>query len=70
MRESEMSSQGPDVIARLVRDLVEKKTLEPRYFIEPRYKAFLFLMRFMSNARVEKLIESIYCRSNSPEETS
>jgi NAD(P)-dependent dehydrogenase (short-subunit alcohol dehydrogenase family) len=70
MRESEMSSQGPEVIARLVRELVEKKTLEPKYFVEPKYKAFLFLMRFMSNARVEKLIESIYCRGKSLEEAS
>jgi NAD(P)-dependent dehydrogenase (short-subunit alcohol dehydrogenase family) len=70
MRESEMSSQGPEVIARLVRRLVEQRTLRPKYFVEPKYKAFLFLMRFMSNARVEKLIESIYCRSKSMEEAS
>jgi NAD(P)-dependent dehydrogenase (short-subunit alcohol dehydrogenase family) len=56
MRESELSSQGPEVIGRLVCKLVETKTLKPKYFIEPKYKLLLFLMRFMSNRRVEKLM--------------
>lgn len=70
MKESEMGSQGPEVIARLVGRLVKERTLRPKYFVEPKYKAFLFLMRFMSKTRVEKLIESIYCRSESLEEAS
>ena len=53
-----------------VRKLVDQRTLRPKYFVEPKYRAFLFLMRFMSNTRVEKLIESIYCRSKSMEEAS
>ena len=50
------------MIGELVCKLVGTKTLEPKYLIEPKYKVLLFLMRFMSNTRVEKLIESIYCR--------
>jgi hypothetical protein len=42
---------------------VETRTLAPRYFVETRYKVLSFLMRFMSNARIEKLIESLYCGS-------
>ena len=63
MRESEVSSQGPEVIGRLVCELVETKTLKPRYLVEPKYKVLSFLMRFMPNARIEKLIESLYCGS-------
>jgi len=70
MKESEVSSQGPEVIGRLVCQLVEKRTLEPRYLVEPKYKVLLFLMRFLSNARVEKLIESAYCRSKRVEGSS
>jgi NAD(P)-dependent dehydrogenase (short-subunit alcohol dehydrogenase family) len=70
MRESEVSSQGPKVIGRLVCRLVEKRTLEPKYFVEPKYKMLLFLMRFISNARAEKLIESVYCRSKRLEGSS
>ncbi len=61
MKRSEMSSQGPEAIGKLVCELVETRKLKPKYFPEPRYKGLLFLMRFMSNARVEKLIEAIYC---------
>jgi hypothetical protein len=58
------------VIGRLVCELVEARELEPRYLVEPKYKLLLFLMRFMSNTRVERLIESIYCRSRRPEGAS
>ncbi len=60
MRDSELSSQGPEVIGELICRLVETRKLKPKYFIEPRYKGLLFLMRFLSNARIEKLIESLY----------
>jgi len=60
MKKSELSSQGPEVIGELVCRLVDAKKLKPKYFIEPKYKALLFLMRFMSNARIERLIESLY----------
>ena len=70
MKASEVSSQGPEVIGRLVCELVEKRTLKPRYLVEPKYKVLLFLMRFMSSARVEKLIESVYCRSKRVEGSS
>lgn len=60
MKKSELGSQGPGVIGDLVCSLVEAKTLKPKYFIEPRYKALLFLMRFLSNRRIEKIIESLY----------
>jgi NAD(P)-dependent dehydrogenase (short-subunit alcohol dehydrogenase family) len=60
MKKSELSSQGPGVIGGLVCRLVDAKQLKPKYFIEPKYKALLFLMRFLSNARLEKLIESLY----------
>jgi len=56
MKKSELSSQGPAVIGELVCRLVDAKRLEPKYFIEPKYKLFLFLMRFLSNNRVEKII--------------
>jgi len=69
MRESEVGSQGPEVIGRLVCQLVEKRTLKPRYLVEPKYKMLLFLMRFLSKARVEKLIESVYCRSRRLEDS-
>jgi NAD(P)-dependent dehydrogenase (short-subunit alcohol dehydrogenase family) len=62
MRRSEVSSQGPEVVGQLVCKLVGTKTLEPRYLIEAKYKVLLFLMRFLSNKRIEKLIESVYCR--------
>ncbi len=60
MKKSELSSQGPEVIGELVCRLVDAKELKPKYFIEPKYKVLLFLMRFMSNRRIEKLIESLY----------
>lgn len=60
MKRSEMSSGGPEVIGRLVRKLVENRKLKPKYFVEAKYKWLLFLMRFLSNARIEKLIESQY----------
>jgi NAD(P)-dependent dehydrogenase (short-subunit alcohol dehydrogenase family) len=63
MKESELSSQGPEVIGRLVCKLVEKRRLKPKYLVEPKYKMLHFLMRFISNATAEKLIESVYCRS-------
>jgi NAD(P)-dependent dehydrogenase (short-subunit alcohol dehydrogenase family) len=59
-RESELTSQGPEVIGELVCKLVDAKKLKPKYFIEPKYKVLLFLMRFMSNSRVEKMMESLY----------
>jgi NAD(P)-dependent dehydrogenase (short-subunit alcohol dehydrogenase family) len=70
MRESEMSSQGPEVIGRLVCELVEKRRLKPRYFVEPMYKMLHFLMRFLSNATAEKLVEYVYCRSKKSEGSS
>jgi len=60
MKESELGSQGPDVIGELVCKLVDAKTLKPKYFIEPKYKVLLFLMRFMSNSHLEKMMESLY----------
>jgi NAD(P)-dependent dehydrogenase (short-subunit alcohol dehydrogenase family) len=63
MKKSEGSAQGPEVIGRLVCELVEASTLKPRYLVEPKYKVVSFLMRFMSNRRIEKLIESLYCGS-------
>ncbi len=60
MKESELGSQGPEVIGGLVCKLVDAKTLKPKYFIEPKYKVLLFLMRFMSNSRIEKMMESLY----------
>jgi len=63
MKASEMSSRGPEAIGRLVCELVERKTLKPKYFIEPTTKLVLFLMRFMSNRGAERLVESIYCGS-------
>ena len=60
MKKSELSSQGPEGIGELVCRLVDAKKLKPKYFIEPKYKALLFLMRFMSNARIERLMESLY----------
>jgi NAD(P)-dependent dehydrogenase (short-subunit alcohol dehydrogenase family) len=59
-RQSELSSQGPEVIGELVCRLVDAKKLKPKYFIEPKYKALLFLMRFLSNRHLEKLMESLY----------
>jgi NAD(P)-dependent dehydrogenase (short-subunit alcohol dehydrogenase family) len=63
MKESELGSQGPEVIGRLVCKLVEKRRLKPKYLVEPKYKMLHFLMRFISNSTAEKLIESVYCRS-------
>ena len=60
MKKSEMSSQGPLAIAALVSRLVEAKKLKPKYFIETQYKLLLFLMRFMSMNRVERIVESLY----------
>ena len=59
-KESELTSQGPEVIGELVCKLVDAKKLKPKYFIEPKYKVLLFLMRFMSNRQVEKMMESLY----------
>ncbi len=59
-RKSELTSQGPDVIGELVCKLVDAKKLKPKYFIEPKYKVLLFLMRFMSNSQVEKMMEALY----------
>jgi NAD(P)-dependent dehydrogenase (short-subunit alcohol dehydrogenase family) len=63
MKQSEMSSQGPEKIGELICELVEARKLKPKYFLGPKYKALLFLTRFLSNARAEKLIESLYCPS-------
>jgi NAD(P)-dependent dehydrogenase (short-subunit alcohol dehydrogenase family) len=60
MKDSEMSSQGPEAIGKIVCRLVEARILKPKYFLEPKYKALLFLMRFLSHKRMEKLVESIY----------
>ncbi len=60
MKKSELGSQGPDAIGELVCKLVDAKKLKPKYFIEPKYKVLLFLMRFMSNSQVEKMMESLY----------
>jgi hypothetical protein len=62
MKASEESSQGPEVVGRLVCELVERRRLKPRYLVEPKYKLLHFSMRFLSDARVEKLIESVYSR--------
>jgi len=59
-RKSERSSQGPEVIGALVEKLVDAKKLKPKYFIEPKYKLLLFLMRFLSNRHLEKIMESLY----------
>ena len=59
-RKSERSSQGPEVIGGLVCKLVDAKKLKPKYFVEPKYKLLLFLMRFMSNRQTEKIMESLY----------
>jgi NAD(P)-dependent dehydrogenase (short-subunit alcohol dehydrogenase family) len=66
MKASEMSSEGPEVIGRLVCELVEKKRFKPKYFIDPKSKLILFLMRFVSNGGAERLVESIYCGSEKP----
>lgn len=63
MKNSELRSQGPEAIAALVCQLVERRNLKPKYFLGPKSKGLLLLMRFMSNARVEKLIASLYCAS-------
>ena len=70
MKESELSSRGPEAIGRLVCELVEKRRLKPKYFVEPKYKLALFLMRFISNATAEKLVELLYCRSRRTEGSS
>jgi NAD(P)-dependent dehydrogenase (short-subunit alcohol dehydrogenase family) len=59
-KKSELSSQGPEVVGRLVCSLVDAEKLKPKYFIEPKYKVLLVLARFLSNSRLEKLMESIY----------
>jgi len=59
-RKSELTSQGPEVIGKLVCRLVDAKQLKPKYFIEPKYKVLLVLARFMSNSLLEKLMESLY----------
>ncbi len=63
MKESELSSPGPEAIGRLVCKLVETKTLKPKYFVEPKSKLILFLMRFLSNRGAERLVESMFCGS-------
>jgi NAD(P)-dependent dehydrogenase (short-subunit alcohol dehydrogenase family) len=60
MKKSELGSQGPDVIGELVCKLVDAKKLKPKYFIEPQYKLLLFLIRFLSNKQIEKIMESLY----------
>lgn len=60
MKKSELGSQGPDAVGDLICRLVDAKKLKPKYFIEPKYKALLFLMRFLSNRQVEKMMESLY----------
>ncbi len=49
-----------DRLFQLVCKLGDAKTLKPKYFIEPKYKVLLFLMRFMSNSHLEKMMESLY----------
>ncbi len=60
MKKSELTSGGPEVIADLVCRLVDANKLKPKYFIEPKYKVLLFLMRFMSNSLIERVIGSLY----------
>jgi NAD(P)-dependent dehydrogenase (short-subunit alcohol dehydrogenase family) len=60
MKRSETSAGGPEVVGELVCRLVEASKLKPKYFIGGRYKALVFLTRFMSNARLEKLIRWLY----------
>jgi NAD(P)-dependent dehydrogenase (short-subunit alcohol dehydrogenase family) len=70
MRESELRSQGPEEIGRLVCELVEKRRLKPKYFVETKSKMLLFLMGFMSNATAEKLVELSYCGNKRSEKSS
>jgi NAD(P)-dependent dehydrogenase (short-subunit alcohol dehydrogenase family) len=63
MKESELSSGGPEVIGELVCQLVETENLKPKYFLGLKYKALVFLTRFLSNRQMEKLIASLYCPS-------
>ena len=63
MKKSEMSSEGPERIGALICELADASELKPKYFLGAKYKALLFLTRFLSNRRAEKLIESLYCSS-------
>ena len=70
MRESELRSRGPEEIGRLVCELVEKRRLTPKYFVETRYKMMHVLMRFISNAKAERVVEMSYCRTKKSEGSS
>ncbi len=60
MSKDEMEGPGPEQVTSLICNLVEKKKLKPKYYVESQYKAVMLLKRFLPLSIVEKLLARLY----------
>ncbi len=60
MKKDEMAGLNPERVAGLVCDLMEKRKLKPKYFVEGKYKAVMILKRILPSQTVEKLLVQLY----------
>lgn len=60
MKRDEMNGMAPERVAELVVRLINRRTLKPQYFIEPQYKATVFLKRLLPKSAVEFLLSKMY----------
>ena len=60
MMKDEQRGVESSEIAKLILGLVKKDKLKPRYLVENKYKVMMFFKRFMSDRRVENLLEKVY----------
>lgn len=62
MKRDEMNGIAPEKVAKLIVELVGRKKLAPKYFVEAQYKAVMVLKRLLPMRAVEALLESMYLR--------
>ena len=60
MMKDEQRGLESSEIAKLILRLVKQDRLKPRYLVERKYKVLMFFKRFMSDRRVETLMEKVY----------
>lgn len=60
MKKDEMAGLYPERVASMVCDLVEKRRLKPKYFVEGKYKAVMILKRILPLQTVENLLVRLY----------
>ena len=60
MMKDEQRGLESSEVAKLILRLVKQDRLKPRYLVERQYKILMFFKRFMSDRRVESLMEKVY----------